>query len=100
MKKICDTTLTGTDDDDNKQEATGEVYKVKNMSDKFVVAVKFKNDDKYYVYYATDYLHSKYTPKNLGEFIDDLGLEENLCMLEKDIEYDIYETNKDGEKEI
>lgn len=97
-EKICDTTLTGTDDDDNKQESAGEVYKINNMSDKFVVAVKFKNDDKYYVYYATDYLHSKYTPKNLGEFIDDLSLEENLCMLEKDIEYDIYETNKDGEK--
>lgn len=98
-EKICNTTLTGTDDDDNKQEATGEVYKVKNMSDKFVVAVKFKNDSKYYIYYGTDYLNSKYTPKNLGEFIDDLGLEENMHMREIGIYYEIIETNKDGKKE-
>lgn len=98
-EKICDTTLTGTDDDDNKQESAGEVYKINNMSDKFVVAVKFKNDDKYYVYYATDYLNSKYTPKNLGEFIDDLGLEENMNMREIGIYYEIIETNKDGQKE-
>jgi len=47
----------------------GDVYSIKNISTKCAIAIKFEEDDNYYVY-----VNYSYKPKNLGEFIGDLNL--------------------------
>ena len=73
-EKLGKATLCGYDIyEDKSYEINAEVYKIKNLSDSFAVAVKFEGENGYYGYQRFDY-----TPKTLGEFISDANLRENL----------------------
>ena len=66
--------LTGYDSYKNILHNTiGYTYKIKGISDRYAVAVKFENDNNYYVY-----VNSYYKPNTLEEFVDDLNLKENI----------------------
>lgn len=49
------------------------VYPINNISQEFAVAVKFSEDESFYVYY-----NRSYSPETLGDYIDDLNLTENM----------------------
>lgn len=64
--------LTGYDTYTNiTYNKKGELYSIKNISDKCAIAVKFENEEDYYVY-----VNSYYRPATLGDFMKDLQLEE------------------------
>lgn len=48
------------------------IYKIKNVIEEAAIAVKFEEDDNYYVYRGLDYI-----PDNLSEIINDLDLRRN-----------------------
>lgn len=71
---LCDCEMTGYDIYTDKTYTTkAQVYSIKNISEKCAVAVKFQDEDKYYVY--TNFY---YSPDSLGEMINDLNLRETL----------------------
>ena len=51
-----------------------ELYDIQNLPLKYALAVKFSQDDNYYVYTNT----MDYYPKTLGEFMDELKIKENV----------------------
>ncbi len=66
------TTLIGKDTDTNTEhEKKAELYSIKDISEKCAIAIKFENDNDYYVY-----VNSYYKPTTLEEFIQDLNLKE------------------------
>ncbi|MBE6879431.1 MAG: hypothetical protein E7490_01165 [Ruminococcaceae bacterium] len=72
--KIASATASGYDDYTEKTYTTDvEVYSISKVSEDFAVAVKFAQDDGYYVYEISDY-----TPDSLESFVSDLNLRENL----------------------
>lgn len=54
-------------------EKEASVFSIKNISEKGVLAVKFAEDEKYYIYFTFDY-----DPYTLGEVIEELNLRENI----------------------
>lgn len=58
---------------DTAYTVNAQIYSVKTVLTDCAVAVKFEEDDKYYVY-----TNSYYTPETLGDMIDDLNLRETL----------------------
>ena len=74
LKNIGNATLTGYDTyTETTYSKNGELYSIKNISEKCAVAVKFEGDEDYYVY-----INSYYRPKTLGEFMEVLNLKENI----------------------
>lgn len=72
LKHIGTSNLTGYDIDTKSiYHKKGEIYPIKALSDECAVAVKFEEDDNYYVY-----VNPYYKPKTLGAFMDDLNLKE------------------------
>ena len=59
--------------EDKTYEKEASVFSIKNITEKGVVAVKFAEDENYYIYFTHDY-----DPYTLGEFIEDLNLRENI----------------------
>lgn len=73
-EKIASATASGYDDYTDKTYTTDvEVYKISKVSEDFAVAVKFAQDDGYYVYEISDYV-----PDSLESFVSDLNFHENL----------------------
>lgn len=71
---LGETTASGVDEyTDEKHEITVSVYTIAKINEKTALAVKFPEDEKFYVYY-----NQNYVPRTLGDFIDDLNLTENL----------------------
>ena len=74
QEKIASATASGYDDYTEKTYTTDvEVYSISKVSEDFAVAVKFAQDDGYYVYEISDYI-----PDSLESFVSDLNLHENL----------------------
>lgn len=74
MDKLCDGTASGFDEYSEMNFTKNvTVFQIKNIANICAVAVKFSEDEKYYVY-----VNSEYKPENLGDFISDLNLEENI----------------------
>lgn len=66
--------LTGYDEIfEEARQTYGEVFEIKGISSECAVAVKHKDSSEYYVY-----VNAYYRPETLGQFIDDLSLEDNL----------------------
>ena len=53
--------------------ANASIYTIQGISPKCAVALKFENNENYYVY-----VNAYYKPETLGEFITDLNLTENI----------------------
>ena len=71
---LGETTASGVDEyTDEKHEITVSVYPIAKINEKTALAVQFPENEKFYVYY-----NQNYTPRTLGDFIDDLNLEEYL----------------------
>lgn len=71
---LGETTASGVDEyTDERHEITVSVYPIAKINEKTALAVKFPEDEKFYVYY-----NQNYVPRTLGDFIDDLNLTENL----------------------
>ena len=71
---LGETTASGVDEyTDERHEITVSVYPIDKISETTALAVKFPEDEKFYVYY-----NQNYVPRTLGDFIDDLNLTENL----------------------
>ncbi|MGN0498897.1 MAG: hypothetical protein ACI4F6_07550 [Acutalibacteraceae bacterium] len=69
-------TLSGYDEINQEAHRTyGEVAEINGISSQCAVAVKHKDSEQYYVY-----VNAYYRPETLGQFIDDLSLEENLII--------------------
>lgn len=69
-------TLSGYDEINKEAHQTyGEVSEINGISSQCAVAVKHKDSEQYYVY-----VNAYYSPETLGQFIDDLSLEENLII--------------------
>ncbi|MGN1111693.1 MAG: hypothetical protein ACI4RP_00680 [Acutalibacteraceae bacterium] len=67
-------TLSGYDEINEEAHQTyGEVSEIKGISSQCAVAVKHKDSEQYYVY-----VNAYYRPETLGQFMDDLSLEDNL----------------------
>ncbi len=75
-EKYMDVTAKGFDfyNDDKEYEITAHLYRIKGISEKAAVALKFDDDDKYYIYKH----YFGYAPGTLGQLIDDLGLMDNV----------------------
>lgn len=87
---IGDSILTGYDAyTKTTYEQKGELYSIKNLSDKCAIAVKFEGDTDYYVYLNLDY-----RPTTLGEFMNDLNLKEITSF--GTIYYNYWEENSEG----
>lgn len=72
LKNIGNATLIGYDTyTETTYSKKGELYSIKDLSEKCAIAVKFEGDNNYYVYE-----NSYYKPKTLGEFMNDLNLKE------------------------
>ena len=72
IEKVGDATLTGYDTySGTTYSKKAELYSIKDIADKCAIAVKFKEDNDYYVY-----VNSYYRPTTLGELMRDLNLEE------------------------
>lgn len=72
LKNIGNATLTGYDTyTETTYSKRGELYSIKDLSEKCAIAVKFEGYNDYYVY-----VNSYYKPKTLGEFMNDLDLKE------------------------
>ena len=66
--------LNGYDTYAEKEHSIGAtIYKVKDFPEKCVTAVQFENDTDYYVY-----INAFYRPETLGQFIEDLNLNETV----------------------
>lgn len=73
-EKITDATTKGTDPFDNTSYTKNvSVYRLKKISDKIAVAVKFEESDKYFVY-LNDFCEFETS----GEIIDELKLRDNM----------------------
>ena len=73
---ISDITLTGYDEINNQRHtAKGKAFEIKGISPDCAAAVKIDGSEEYYVY--TCHL---YQPGTLGQFIDDLNLENTLSV--------------------
>lgn len=71
---LGEATASGVDEyTDEKHETKVSVYPIDKINEKTALAVKFDNSENCYVYY-----NQNYVPRTLGEFIDDLNLDENL----------------------
>lgn len=69
-------TLSGYDEINKEAHRTyGEVAEINGISSQCAVAVKHKDSEQYYVY-----VNAYYSPETLGQFIDDLSLEDNLVI--------------------
>lgn len=74
--KLGNVTLTGCDYNTNTYHTiNGDVFKIKNISDKCNVALKFEGSEIYYIYFNRDYF-----PQTLGEFMDDIDIENTLSI--------------------
>ncbi len=74
--KLGNITLTGCDYSTNTYHTINvDVFKIKNISDKCNVAVKFEGIEAYYVYFCRDYC-----PQTLGELMDDIDIENTLSI--------------------
>ena len=74
--KLGNVTLTGCDYNTNTYHTlNGDVFKIKNISDKCNVAVKFDGIEAYYLYFCRDYF-----PQTLGELMDDIDIENTLSI--------------------
>ena len=92
LSNIGNTTLTGYDTyTENAYSKKGNLFSIKDISEKCAIAIKFEGDTDYYVY-----VNSYYRPKTLGEFIEDLNLKENISF--ETIYYNYWD--KDTEENI
>lgn len=86
-KNIGTSILKGNDTYTNTDYTKkGELYSIKNISEKCAIAVKFEGDIDYYVY-----INAYYRPTTLGEFIKDLNLKEITSF--GTINYDYWDKN-------
>lgn len=89
-KNIGTSTFTGYDSYTNSNyNKIGNLYKIKNLSQKCVIAVQFENDNDYYVY-----ANILYKPETLKEFMEDLKLKEIVSFGK--IRYNYWNTDSDG----
>lgn len=58
-------------------ESSDDVFIIKNISKEYGVAMKTESDENYY-YYCSD----EYKPKNVEDFLNDIGIYENIRNLE------------------
>ncbi len=75
-KKLSDITTKGYDNslgEAKEYSINCSLYTLNNISPDCAIAVKFEGEDKYY-----PYLNGFYVPKTLGDFLNDLNLDENL----------------------
>lgn len=90
LENIGNSILTGYDTYTNTNyEQYGEIYSIKNLSDKCAIAVRFEEDANYYVYLNLDY-----RPTTLGEFMNDLNLKEITSF--GTIYYNYWDENSEG----
>ena len=81
---LGETTASGVDEyTDEKHETKVSVYPIDKINEKTALAVKFDNSENCYVYY-----NENYVPRTLGDFIDDLNLDENLKISDTAICYE------------
>lgn len=72
--KITSLTVLGKDEyTASEYAAKAEIYGIKNISSDCAAAVKYENEDKYYIC-----RNAYYTPETLGQFADDLDLKNTL----------------------
>jgi len=91
LQKIGDSILTGYDSyTKTTYSKKGEIYSIKDLSEKCVVGVKFEGDADYYVY-----VNTYYRPTTLGEFMNDLKLEEITSF--GTVHYNYWEENSEGD---
>ncbi len=73
-KKLGTATLEGYDVyEDKAYTIQAEVFEINNISIKCATAIKFADDNEYYVY-----VNSWYRPEDLGQLISDLNLKETV----------------------
>ncbi len=90
LRYIDNSVLTGYDVyTQTNYEHSGELYSIKNISDKCAIAVKFEGDINYYVYLNLDY-----RPTTLREFMSDLNLKEITSF--GTIYYNYWDENSEG----
>lgn len=78
---IAQTTLKAKNQEDGKELSTSAIcYKIKGISENAFVALKFEQEDSFYIYERSGYM-----PKTVEELISDLSLEENLTLNEGQI---------------
>lgn len=87
-KYIEETKLQGYDEYNPKTShgTFAEVYEIKNINKECAVALKFPGFNDFYVY-----INHMYRPENLGQFINDLNLMENISF--GTIYHDYFEGN-------
>ena len=89
LSNIGNATLTGYDTyTETAYSKKGDLFSIKDISEKCAIAVKFEGDTDYYVY-----VNSYYRPKTLGEFIEDLNLKENISF--GTVYYNYWDKNKE-----
>ena len=89
-KNIGTSIFTGHDSYTNSDyNKIGNLYKIKNLSQKCVIAVQFENDNDYYVY-----ANVLYKPETLREFMEDLKLKEIVSFGK--IRYNYWNSDSDG----
>lgn len=92
-KNIGTSILTGYDIyTKNTYNKNADLYSIKNISQKCAIAVKFEENNDYYVY-----ANLLYRPQTLREFVEDLQLREIVSF--GTIYYDYWEENEQGNKE-
>ena len=78
---------------DKTYEVTGEIYSIRSIAKECAVAVRIDGGKEYYVY-----VNSWYEPEDLGEFISDLDLKNNVRFGEAYIDtyeyHDLYSSHK------
>lgn len=78
---IAQTTLKTNSPENGKEFSTSAIcYKIKGISENTFVALKFEQEDSFYIYERSGYM-----PKTVEELISDLSLEENLTLNEGQI---------------
>lgn len=76
---ISKTSLNGTDTNTKKvYKISAEIYSVKSIESKFLIAVKYEGQNDFY-----SFIDDSYVPATLGDLIDDLDLHNNLILNNK-----------------
>ena len=92
-EKLGEAILTGYDSDTNTyKKINGDVYLIDGVSKECVIAIKFENDNNYYVYQ-----NNNYKPLTLKQIIEDLNLHNNIYF--STVHYNYYkgeQERKDG----
>lgn len=87
--------LSGYDDRNQiEHNINSTIYKIKDIPEKYIVAVQFENDNNYY-----EYINFYYQPETLGELIEDLNMKETIVFGSVLYEYSYIDSQNNYHKE-